>query len=277
MSKVLCPVDFSTASLNAIEFATRIAEKQNSSLLLVHSFTAEEFNRIVGSESIDRNYRELLEAAEQKLQNLAKKVRDMSDSKILACQYEVLMGNLTEQILRKLGEEEFDLIVMGTTGISATGMSLGSNTSKIIEKSPVPVFCVPENASYVGFKKIIYATDYQPDDKKALQDVVSFAILFDARINVVHLSHHQAEEDREAFHQFMEELKSFVQYDKISYDIIFSKDQTSLALEDYFYHQDADLLVLLSKRRNFLENLFHKSVTRQLSFVIDKPFQVIKI
>ena len=277
MSKILCPVDFSTASLNAIEFAARIAEKRGSSLLLVHSFTAEEFNRIVGSESIDHNYQELLKVAEEKLQNLAKKVHDLSEHKALHCQYEVLMGNLTEQILSKTAEEEFDLIIMGTTGVSTTGIALGSNTSKIIEKSPVPVFCVPENATYTGFKKIIYATDYQPDDKKALQRVVSFAILFDARINIVHLSHHQTDEDKQAFQRFMEELKSFIQYDKISSDIIFSKEETSLALEDYFYGQDADLLVLLSKRRNFLENLFHKSVTRQLSFVIDKPFEVIKV
>ena len=277
MSKILCPVDFSTASLNAIEFAVRIAEKSNSSLLLVHSFTAEEFSRIVGSESVDRNYKESLEAAEKKLENLSYRVRGLSEHKTLYCQYEILLGNLTDQILVKAEEEDFDLIVMGTTGISKTGIPMGSNTSKIIERSPIPVFCVPENATYAGFKKIIYATDYQPDDKKALQDVVSFAMLFDARINVVHLSHHPSEEDRKSFKSFMEELKSFVQYDKISYDIIFSKEETSLALEDYFYDQGADLLVLLSKRRNFLESLFHKSVTRRLSFVIDKPFEVIKI
>lgn len=68
MSKILCPVDFSETSLNAIEFATEIAAKNQSVLTLLYVFTENEFNSIVDRTSIAKTYKELLAIATKRLE-----------------------------------------------------------------------------------------------------------------------------------------------------------------------------------------------------------------
>ena len=46
MKKLLCPIDFSEASLNALEFAVAIGERENSHLMLLNIFTSSDFNKI---------------------------------------------------------------------------------------------------------------------------------------------------------------------------------------------------------------------------------------
>ena len=49
MKKLLCPIDFSEVSLNALEFAVAIGEKEKSELAIINIFTRSDFNKIVKS------------------------------------------------------------------------------------------------------------------------------------------------------------------------------------------------------------------------------------
>ena len=42
---ILCPIDFSDTSLNALEYAVRIGEKHDAHLTMLYVFTEEEFNK----------------------------------------------------------------------------------------------------------------------------------------------------------------------------------------------------------------------------------------
>ena len=71
MKKILCPVDFSSTSLNALEFAVAIAKKFHSSITLVNVFTERDFNQIVGEEALGKTFKELMNMAMARLRNLA--------------------------------------------------------------------------------------------------------------------------------------------------------------------------------------------------------------
>ena len=276
MNKILCPVDFSDTSLNAIEFAVEIGKKFHSTVTLVHVFTESDFNKIVGEASIGRSFKELLGMATTKLKKLADQINeDYKPDGLLNCDYRMELGELTDRILDMITEGQYDLIVMGTTGISRVqGVFFGSNTEDVIEKAKVPVLCVPNSASYSGFNKIVYASDFMKEDRMAIQEVISFATLFDARISVLHIN---LRDDEENYNEFIEELKSFIQYKKINFVNKRFKDDIGLGIEEFMQDENSDLLVVYKKHRGFLGSMFHKSLTKTLSYSTDKPFLVLKL
>jgi nucleotide-binding universal stress UspA family protein len=169
------------------------------------------------------------------------------------------------------------MIVMGTTGHSAYERKyLGGKAESIINHTHCSVLCIPENASFHGIGKIVYATDYQEEDKLAIQQLKAFADVLDARLEILHVSHHNDVIDKAIFEDFKGELVKFL-HDR---DVVFSRvvfKHIADGLNEYMKEKNADLLVLLNKKRNFLTSLFHKSLTDHLEKFTDYPLMVLKL
>ncbi len=277
MKNILCPVDFSEVSLNAIEFATRLAIAHHCNLILLNVFTENDFNQILETEHINKEYNEKLELAVSKLKLIAKKINETEKkSGLLKCDYLLKSGKLSDSILEVVEENKIDLIVMGSTGITSLEEKyIGSQTLDLIENAPCSVFVVPEGISFAKIKKIVYATDYQEEDKIAIQQVISLATVLKAFVEVLHVSHAETEINKALYQEFVDEIKTFTHYDKLSFHRqVFSK--TTTGLKEFMHEEQADLLVLLSKKRNFFENIFHHSITKDLYEFSDFPFMVVK-
>lgn len=274
MNKIICPVDFSTPSLNAIEFAVEIGKKFHSQITLFHVFTERDFNKIVGKDSVGKSFKELMAMAKNRLQRLADNINEDCAGQ-LNCLIQLELGELNDKLIEAINIEGHDLLVMGTTGVSRTdGVFFGSNTEEVISEVKIPTLCVPQEASFSDFKKIVYASDFMKEDKQAIQEVISFATVFNARISVLHIN--LGDSDKE-YNEFVDDLKSFIQYNKISFVNKKFKDNIGMGIEEYMHDENSDLLVVFRKQRNFMESIFHKSLTKILSYSTDKPLFVLKL
>ncbi|MTI40618.1 universal stress protein [Fulvivirga lutimaris] len=274
MNKILCPVDFSSASLNAIEYALEIAKKFNSRLSFLHVFTEKDFNKALGQEAKGKTFKELLALANSKLKLLVNSIVEETEGQI-KCDFHIEMGDLIDKIKEVAYDENYDLVVMGTTGVSRVqGIFFGSNTEDTIDEVRKPILCVPNSANFKHFKKIVYASDFLEEDKMAIQEVISFATMFDARIYVLHINLSDSEK---AYDKFVEELKSFIQYNKITFVNKSYKDDVGSGINEYMQQENADLLVAFKRKRNIVESMFSKSITEVLSYSTDKPLLVLKL
>ncbi len=275
MNKILCPVDFSSTSLNAIEFAVAIGKKFHSRLTLLHVFTESDFNKALGAEAKGKTFKELLGIANKKMKALVDAINAESENQGLEkCDYFLELGELKDKVEETAIVENYDLIVMGTTGISRTnGIFFGSNTEDIIEDVKKPILCIPETAKFSKFSKIVYGSDFLEEDKLAIQEVISFATMFDARIKVLHVNIGNSDDE---YQVFSEELKSFITYDKIAF-LNKTYDNIGDGLKQYMHEEDADLLVVFKRERGFVKSIFSKSLTKILSFSTDKPLLVLKL
>lgn len=278
MKKLLCPIDFSEVSLNALEFAVAIGEKEYSNLTLLNIFTSSDFNKILGTNHVDKEYDQLKKIAEAKLTAISEEILKISKQKGLSsCESTLKSGKIVDVLAELADEGKYELIVIGTTGHSAYERKyIGGKAEKIIQHTHCSILCVPENHNFHGINKIVYATDYQEEDKLAIQQVAALAKVLNAEVEVLHVSHHDDSIDKAMYEEFKGELMSFVTYNKISFNRVVFK-HVAVGLDEYMKEVNADLLVLLNKKLNFLKSLFHRSLTQHLEKFTDYPLMILKL
>jgi nucleotide-binding universal stress UspA family protein len=272
MEKILCPIDFSGSSLNALEYSANLAKIMSSSITLLHIFTEEEFSRAIEHENDDHAFTDLKDYAMDKLSTLS---AETSKEFGVKCTYSLKVNGLIDGIVEYSEQNAFDYIVMGTKGVSDESKSvIGSNTVRTIEKSTCPVLTVPLDVAYSGLTSVVYASDYSETDKLTIQKLVSFIYPFHSRIKFVHVSHTENILDLAEYEDFKKELSSFVGYNKISYFLKEYKEDISHGIEEFVQEQQGDLLVLLKRKRNFVERLIGKSVSKELSYFSKYPLLI---
>jgi len=276
MKKILCPVDFSDASLNALEFAASIGDHFHSTITLLNIFTPADYDKIIEHENYNGEFDQMKQEAEVKLRSMCREIKKIERG-LVDCVHELRVGRMVDMLGECAREEKVDLIVVGTTGFSKRDKRyIGTIAVDIIRHAACHVLCVPDGHHYQGIKKIVYATDYQEEDKIAIQLITSMAAALDAHIEILHISHHDKAIDRAIYEEFTREIKDFIRYEKVS----FSREvfhHVSEGLEQHVRRTSSDLLVLLDRKRNFFQKLFHQSLTKHLTNLSDFPFLVVKL
>lgn len=272
---ILCPTDFSECSLNAIEYACRIGEKYQANLVLFHVLNREDYLKLSPSDT-EGKYQE--EFVFQKLKNIQKTVLEESLAKGLKdCQVALKEGKIVQGTLDFSDEIKAGLIVVGTEGMNELRENIiGSRSSRLVELSDRDILVVPRRVFFKNPRKLVFASDYLEEDKLAIQKVVEWATFFDAEIDLVHISSSQKAIEK-ALHQTMiDEIKPFVRYEKINFVLKSFRDDLALGLENYLQVAKGDILVTLSRKKSFFDQIFSKNLSKKMSYFINKPLWVIK-
>jgi nucleotide-binding universal stress UspA family protein len=136
MKRLLVPVDGSKSSDDAVRYACNIAEKFGSELLLL---TVIPPPIILGVEAGIIDYRPLEESGRRVLENTKKIV----DSFKMQASTRLETGQVADTIINVAKEEDIDLIVIGSRGLSgAKRFLLGSVSNSVSHHAPCPVLIV---------------------------------------------------------------------------------------------------------------------------------------
>ena len=272
---ILCPTDFSECSLNAIEYAAKLGEKYKAKLILLHVPDRDDYLKLF---SKDKDIQDFMTFAKYKLDKLVGEVEKESLSHGLdSCEGIIVEGKVVRTILSFSEERKADLIVMGTEGVNDFKENyIGTRSSQVVQRSSRDVFIVPRKVFFKPPNKLVYATDYMEEDKLAIQKTVHFASFFDSEVDIVHVSTKVKTIDR-ALHQAMvSEIQPFVRYEKVNYVLKSYRDEPGLGLENYLITAKGDILVTLSKKKSWFEQIFTKNLSKKMSYFINKPLFVIK-
>ena len=174
IGSVLCPVDFSEQSRQALLWASAIAQHRGAEmtvLSVVEPLLAEAAAIRLGvdlaRDETGPELRDFVEATLLEHQRQASHVR-----------MEVKVGNPSEVILQTGRRRNAGLIVMGTHGLGGfRKLLLGSTTEQVLRRTEWPVLAVPGGAVTaptvadpgVHLKKILLATDFRESALAATQ------------------------------------------------------------------------------------------------------------
>jgi len=137
--KVLCPIDFSTDSFTALDYAADFARQSNGQLVLMH-VVDNPLTDFYGPRGANF-YAEVEHAIEKSKQMIAEVARTHA----AGVPYEVVVkhGNPYTEILDLATAQHVDIIVMSTHGRTGPQrLVIGSVTEKIVRAAPCPVFTI---------------------------------------------------------------------------------------------------------------------------------------
>ncbi|WP_207431459.1 universal stress protein [Sabulibacter ruber] len=279
MKKILCPVDFSKTSNKAAEYAAHIAQRTGSSLTLLHVLhlpvmdTTE--SALMASQVLDEQRRKAsdkLHSLSMHLQNLFGEVGGatfVTDSKV----HEAFLADAVERLVK---EEGYDFIVLGTNGGGNTleEIMIGSNTESVISQVKCPVLAIPHNATYPDIHRIVYASDYQPEDSRAIGQVIALATAFQAEVEVVHVTKHTGSDESRKAQTFIDRLTNELNGFPVHFQEIVHPEKDT-GLKDYLSRTHSNMLAILKKRRNFFKDLFGMSLAEKMTYQTKLPLLVL--
>jgi nucleotide-binding universal stress UspA family protein len=272
---ILCPIDFSECALNALEYAAKIGEKYKAKLIVFHVLNKQDYQQLAPLD-LDGTFQK--EFVEQKLKSLQDAVlKESLPNGLQGCEVVLTEGAIVQATIAYSQKINANLIVVGTEGMNEFREQVfGSRSSKMVMQTDRDILVVPRKAFFKRPRKLVFASDYVEEDKAAIQKVVEFAKFFDSEIDIVHVSSRTRVIDKALHKTMVEEIKPAVSYDLVNYVLKSFRDDLALGLENYLQLAKGDMLVTLSKKKDFFDQLFSKNLSRKMSYFITKPLWVIK-
>jgi nucleotide-binding universal stress UspA family protein len=257
MKTILVPIDFSSASSNAADFALDLAKSINASLVLLHVFEVPvlypETAIVVGDE--EEQMKEIRLRMEELKESLIRK----SGSEI-SIQAQVKSGGVQSEIINYASTINAFVVVMGSGGKNSLERFFwGSRTVSITRKIDLPVIIVPPGAKFKKIEKVAFACDlensyfYIP-----LTEIKEMVKWFNAELHILNISKDNkpglsagAREDLITLLEDLRELKPTFHY-------VQNKD-VAVGIQKFADKMNIDLLIIVPKTYSLLKEIFHHS------------------
>jgi nucleotide-binding universal stress UspA family protein len=186
LTKIMCPVDFSPGSQQAMHTAVRIANEHDAELVLVHSwyFPAASFGGdYVPAADI---FQAISSDAKRGLENAVAEARKLGARRVRS---KLLNGSPWQQIVEAAQREPgLDLIVIGTHG--RTGLSrvvMGSVAELVVRHAPCPVLTVHPGNEPTPYSHVLCPVDLSEPARAAMNLAAELVKPGGAGITLLHV------------------------------------------------------------------------------------------
>jgi nucleotide-binding universal stress UspA family protein len=273
MKHLLIGIDFSPASLNAFRYAAKWVTGLGGSLTLVHAYqpTMLEPHLDFGMQAALLKQQEDL--ALRYFSDLKNSLAE-EERRRLNFEFRLELGQPSEVLLEMSQELMPDLVVLGAQGGNPwVRKLLGSTALGMIQRSDFPLLIVPESAHYHGFTRIAYATDYEEDDIRVIDEVLYFAKQNRAKLSCIHVREQASPKD--AYQQELLERAYYydLTHDNIDFQILSHTDVVE-GLNSYAARESVDLMVMLTHHRRRICQLFQRSHSRKMAVQTHVPLWI---
>jgi nucleotide-binding universal stress UspA family protein len=265
MKKILVPTDFSDNAYNALNFAVAFANKFGAEITLIHTF------KLYSSTGMFISVESYMEEDARK--DLAEMIRSTKEklSGNAGIKHKLYRGDAAPVIAAVADKENFDLIIMGTQGASGLKeVFTGSTTNGVIKSSNTPLLMIPEHYQFKAPERIIFAIDQDHiSGESVVAPLVSIARAFDARIDVFHQDAGSKDAGIQA------EIRQYLDPVEAAYHFRLDDKRVTESIDEFVEETRSDLLAMIRRKRGFLENIFHQSVTTMEVFHSKIPLLVL--
>lgn len=276
IKKILCALDFSPASHNALRYALKMADAYGAELSLFHVLEPVPDAVMDVPHSMSAVNRKMIDDTRDQLRKLAEDTLTEMEGAFVNepnLTSEVAIGPIGITVNDEAVEQHADMIIIGTAGAEAKPWWMTSVSADVIDHPSVPVLVVPADAEYRPLHRISFATDLRQADVLHLLRLVEYLGPLTPEIRCLHIVENEREETEieldEMVHVFKDKLTGI--------PITFhqsEEDDITEALEAFNLMYHIDLQVLVRPRRNFFSGLFHVSQSKRTAAYTHIPLLV---
>lgn len=262
---ILLPTDFSANSNNAATYALQYFKGLpcNFHLLHVGLYTEERTKTKVNSlpATVKARFDQLI----SELQSIKK---DTSHN------FQAFYKNdfLIEAVRQYVSENNIDLILMGTKGVSnKEDVILGKNTSDVLMKVKCPALAISENAVFKARPEILFPTDYKIQyNSKMLEPLFTLSNHAKASIKILELFNSELEPSAEQIVN-----RNFL-YNSFGHGVPGVQTIYSFRNSNFFEsNENVDMIVMAAKSLNLCQRLLKNNTQNQIPFIRKRPMLVL--
>lgn len=276
MKKILFPTDFSKAAEKAFIYALHLANQLEAAITTLHTYEKPDVGDFVMPASL-ANFYEGLDWNE--FENYQKAVPNLRQVAIdnglghIDINHALVEGATVQVITNVVESENYDLIVMGTGGASVLKeIFVGTLAGEVMENAACPVIVVPEKAVFDGrIDKIGVTIEYSKEDIKVLDKVLDLAKALNTSVEAIHIDIAHTGDLTHTIDDFKEMYKAhhFLSFVELPGDNIVEATAT------YAEKNNIDILVMVTHKRNFWQELFNFSHAKQMTYQHEIPVYAI--
>lgn len=262
MKRIVCAIDYSKSAISALKYAYEISEEISANLLVVHLYNYPAVFKRNAEKRLTHLEDDILREEKLKLEEFCiHHLGDELDEMNISMEaFEA--SSIVSGIISKANEVHAFMIIAGMKGNSVLkDLIMGNTTKQLIAKANCLVMAVPENSHYKQLKTVVYATDFEEEeDIEVLQEVVKIVEPYKAKLKVIHISTKKEYAGENKMEWFKKTLQKKIDYENIEFKVLFSTIVFD-SLNSYLEDEDADLLVILERKKHgLLKKWFHKDL-----------------
>jgi len=183
--KILCPIDFSPGSQQAMRVATALATAAGAELVLAHSTYVPPL-AFAGDYTFPAPViQDLSDDAKRRLDDAVREVTALGAKRVSS---RLLDGLPWTMLVAELDDPGYDLVVIGTHG--RTGLSrilLGSVAEKIVRHAPCSVLVVRPDGEVKAFSRVLCPIDFNEPSHQAVELAASMTAPGGSGITLLHV------------------------------------------------------------------------------------------
>ncbi len=265
---LLIPVDFNEQSLIALEQSYNLARLLQTELVLLYVHEERDFlNSLFSGEQKQQITKDI----NHRLEEIASEVSKKTGLRVMPV---VKRGKVHSAILETAEQFNSRFILMGTndalTESEKFGM-IGSNTSKVIRQSKIPVITFNTKTHFDGCRSILLPLDLTKDTRQKVTHAIQMARLFGSTIQVISVLW---DADSKAIQQQLKaqlfQAQNFIQEAGIKCKATLletgssTQDLVPAILNYSKEQQDIDLIMIMTQQENRLVEFFIGSAAQQI-------------
>ncbi len=258
MKTILLATDFSSAALNAANYATDMALAIDADILLQHVYSIPaSYSELPAPVNIE----EIKLDAEENINELKEKLIRKTGGK-LKIESEVRMGTFFYELKTVCESIEPYTVVMGSQGTTASErLFFGGHTIYAMKHLMWPLITVPRGARFSRIKKIGLACDFEIVDNTPVEEIKKLVKDFNAELHVLITGSREEFDPKIVFESgLLIEMMAPLNHE---YHFI-TTENIDEGIMDFSEKNNIDLLIVLPRRHSLLDKIIHRSHTKQL-------------
>lgn len=278
IKSILVPVDFSAIAGNAFRYALQLADHLDASIDLLYSIPptsavpdhapfAVSFVEDLQAEA-ELGIRQFIDKGVDALKGQLSKTPKVTGI--------VKIGDLRHTIQEYAKEANNNLIVMGTHGQhDVWDKILGTNTTFLLKRSPLPLLIVPNEVSFSPCKLLCYATDLQHVDAFKVERLLDVLSPFRPDLHFLHVmprEHKETAYDLSLLRELFGNAKAAT---KTTFATV-NNEEVIEGITEYVTRNECDLVIMHRPDYSWLEDLFRSSNTREAALKATFPLLVFR-
>ena len=259
IKKILVPTDYSETAGNALSQAIYMAKLNQAIIKLIHVVTPIYVTTPNSSVSMsDTLYVTMVNEASAELKKIAAKI---GQTNAIAVEFDVKVGNVSDEVCEMAEREKIDLIIMGTHGTSGVKeFFAGSNAYKVVNHAGCPVLTIQKKIDQQSLKNIILPIRLEISSRQKVEYAIEIARLFDATIFITGYTDDKNESQQFKVKQYVEQVEKYLTKLNVKHkSISIFADNFTKEILDYAKENKADLIVVM-KKHDFSLNQLVKGV-----------------